>query len=155
MYFILGKYESNHTAKQLAINYADYIIESLEALVALTDSEMAVTNYTFGKLSDEHIKPKSWSINELSEKDLLQKANDGRQLAENKVKKFLSKLESFARPDSGVISAPESSHNIFGVGTNNSSSTSVWEGSSGYSQNTGYDQCYSHFNGCKNFRIMK
>ena len=125
----------------MAINYADHIIEALETLIALIESDTAVTiaNCKVGKLSNEQITIKSYLSSELSEKDMLHRANDSRQLAESKAKKLLSKLESFARPDSGIISAPESSHNGFGVGTNNSTSTSVWEESSGYSQNTGYD----------------
>ena len=38
-----GKYESNHTAEKLAIDYADHIIEALETIVALIESEMVVT----------------------------------------------------------------------------------------------------------------
>ena len=138
-YFIVGKYESNHTAEQLAINYADHIIEALETLVSLIESDMAVTiaNCKAGKLSNDQITMKSFINKELSEKEILQQANEGRQRAENKAKKLLSKLESFARPDSGIVSAPDSSHNGFAAGSNNSASTSIWEESSGYSQNTG------------------
>ena len=100
---------------------------------------MAVTfaSCKTGKISNDQIKIKTILNNSLSEKDLLTGANEKRQMAENKVKKLLSKLETFARPDSGIISAPESSHNVFGSSANNSTSTSVWEESSGYSQNTG------------------
>ena len=138
-HFIVGKYESNHTAEQLAINYADHIIEALETLVSLIESDMAVTiaNCKAGKLSNDQITMKSFINKELSEKEILQQANEGRQRAENKAKKLLSKLESFARPDSGIVSAPDSSHNVFAAGSNNSASTSIWEESSGYSQNTG------------------
>ena len=144
MYILLhnaGKYESNHTAEKLAINYADHIIEALETLVALIESEMTVTlaNCKTGKLGNHPLATKSLINNEISEKELLQKANDSRHLAEEKAKKLLSKLESFARPDSGIVSAPESSHNAFASGTSNSTSTSVWEESSGYSLNTGYE----------------
>ena len=134
-----GKYESNHTAEKLAINYADHIIEALETLVALVESEMAVTlaNCKSGKMANYQLTTKSLISNELSEKELLYRANENRQLAENCAKTLLSKLESFARPDSGIVSAPESSHNAFAGGASNSTSTSVWEESSGYSQNTG------------------
>ena len=135
----IGKYESNHTAEKLAINYADHIIEALETLVALVESEMAVTfaNCKAGKLANYPLTTKSLISNEISEKELLYRANESRQLAESCAKKLLSKLESFARPDSGIVSAPESSHNAFAGGTSNSTATSVWEESSGYSQNTG------------------
>ena len=135
---ILGKYESNHTAEQLTINYADHIIEALETLVALTESEMAVNianNHT-GRLANDK-GTKSTINSEITEKEMLQRAKEVRHLAENKAKKLLSKLESFARPDSGIVSAPESSHNTFALmGSNNSAATSAWEESSGYSQNT-------------------
>ena len=100
---------------------------------------MAVTiaNCKAGKLSNDQITMKSFINKELSEKEILQQANEGRQRAENKAKKLLSKLESFARPDSGIVSAPDSLHNVFAAGSNNSASTSIWEESSGYSQNTG------------------
>ena len=134
-----GKYESNHTAQQLAVNYADHIIEALEALIALLESEMAVTlaSCKTGKISNDQIKIKAILNKSLSEKDLLTGASENRQMAENEAKKLLFKLETFARPDSGIISGPESSHNVFGSSANNSTSTSVWEESSGYSQNTG------------------
>ena len=100
---------------------------------------MTIANCRTGKISNDQIITKSFINNyELSEKELLYRANEGRLLAENKAKKLLSKLESFARPDSGIVSAPESAHNVFVAGTTNSASTSVWEESSGYSQNTGY-----------------
>ena len=101
---------------------------------------MAVTiaNCKSGKFSNDQLITKSFLNNyELSEKEILYRANEGRLLAENKAKKLLSKLESFARPDSGIVSAPESAHNVFVTGISNSASTSVWEESSGYSQNTG------------------
>ena len=134
-----GKYESNHTAEKLAIDYADHIIEALETLVALVESDMAVTFATCkaGKLLSNPLTTKSLISSEISEKDLLQRANESRHLAEDKAKKLLSKLESFARPDSGIVSAPESAHNAFASGASNSTSTSAWEESSGYSQNTG------------------
>ena len=100
---------------------------------------MAVTlaNCKSGKLANHPLTTKSLISNEISEKERLYRANDNRQLAENCAKTLLSKLESFARPDSGIVSAPESSHNAFAGGISNSTSTSVWEESSGYSQNTG------------------
>ena len=39
---LMGKYESNNTALQLAINYSDQAIEAYEVLCALLESEMGV-----------------------------------------------------------------------------------------------------------------
>ena len=124
----------------MAIDYADHIIEALETLVALIESEMVVTFATCKaeKSGNYPLTIKSLISSEIPEKELLQQANESRHVAEEKAKKLLSKLESFARPDSGIVSAPESSHNAFASGASNSTSTSAWEESSGYSQNTGY-----------------
>ena len=149
-----GKYESNHTAEKLAIDYADHIIEALETLVALIESEMVVTFATCKaeKSGNYPLTIKSLISSEIPEKELLQQANESRHVAEEKAKKLLSKLESFARPDSGIVSAPESSHNAFASGASNSTSTSAWEESSGYSQNTGYGilSSFLFFKSCSN-----
>ena len=40
MFFFLGKYESNHTAFTLLVTYSDHIIDTLEILNSLLDSEV-------------------------------------------------------------------------------------------------------------------
>lgn len=44
---LIGKYESNNTALQLAINYSDQAIEAYELLCALLESELGVSLANF------------------------------------------------------------------------------------------------------------
>merc|ERR1712130_296478 len=104
---LLGRYESNNTALSIALSYCDHMVESYDVLVALLETENAVTNATVS------------SVNE--EKSTSKRADSNRKSAESVAKHLLSRLEKHSRPDSGLA--------ISNLDT-------TWDDSSGYSHTT-------------------
>ena len=124
-----GKYESNYTAQQLAVTYANHIIESLEVLVSLLETELGLVqanyraNVTSSSLDDRALKST----------DSLERANENRHVAEALAKRLLTRLEIVTRPDSGLAMPSGSSNGCSGSGVGLGA---AWEDSSGYSQAT-------------------
>lgn len=91
---LIGKYESNNTALQLAINYSDQAIEAYELLCALLESELGVSLANFraaglGGFAGE--TPTSEERDSVT--SLVQRAHHARRTAENVAKHLLQKLD--------------------------------------------------------------
>lgn len=91
---LIGKYESNNTALQLAINYSDQAIEAYELLCALLESELGVSLANFraaglGGFAGE--TPTSEERENVT--SLVQRAHHARRTAENVAKHLLQKLD--------------------------------------------------------------
>jgi len=104
---LLGRYESNNTALQIALSYCDHMVESYDVLVALLETENALTNAT--------VRPP------IEDKITYQRADSNRKSAESVAKHLLSRLEKHSRPDSGLAT---------------SHFDTTWDDSSGYSHTT-------------------
>lgn len=104
---LLGRYESNNTALQLALSTCDHMIESYDVLVALLETNALIHSDT----------------NSLEKKEISghQRAQSYRKSAESVAKHLLSRLDKTSRPDSGLAT---------------SHLDTTWEDSSGYSHTT-------------------
>ncbi|XP_041355814.1 colorectal mutant cancer protein-like isoform X2 [Gigantopelta aegis] len=91
---LMGKYESNNTALQLAINYSDQAIEAYEVLCVLLESEMGVLLANcraagLGSLADD-----GGDCEDQAEiTSILQRAHHSRKSAENVARHLLHKLD--------------------------------------------------------------
>ncbi|XP_059085574.1 colorectal mutant cancer protein-like [Tigriopus californicus] len=125
---LIGRYESNNTAQNLAATYADHVIESLEVLNILIETEMGIllANCKMSGLDDLV----SAGDLEASPEELLERARSNRKDAEQTARLLLQRLESVLRPDSGLeIPYPPPPPPI-------DAHALQWEDSSGYSQAT-------------------
>ena len=121
---LLGKYESNNTAFQLALNYCDHMVESYDVLVALLETEsglLATTND--GSVSN-------------SESNMdYRRARSNRRSAEVVARHLLARMDkTFNRSDSGIGGTV-----LTGLGSVSSGGShldTTWEDSSGYSHTT-------------------
>ncbi|CAI9743210.1 Hypothetical predicted protein [Octopus vulgaris] len=91
---LIGKYESNNTALQLAINYSDQAIEACEVLCAVMESEHGfnLANFHASGLSGFAGEPASEKEQQHAA-HLLQKAYQARQTAVSMAKQLLQKLD--------------------------------------------------------------
>ena len=99
-----GKYESNIIAQQLVAHYADHTIEGLELLSEVRGMEQE---------DDAGLRT---------------------DVADERARAVLLKLEEATRPDSGLALV----HTPYIKSTGTSANPCPWEDSSGYSQTTGY-----------------
>ena len=113
---LTGKYESNHTAHQLAANYSNLIVEALETLIEL---HLATRDRVE---SSEEEKSRHRSSEEEKSRH--------RSSAEVSARRLLLRLEGATRPDSGLSLLPSSGARLHSRGS------CAWEDSSGYSQTT-------------------
>lgn len=125
---LIGRYESNNTAQNLAASYADHVIESLEVLNILIETEMGIllANCKASGLDDLV----STGDLEASPEELMERARSNRKDAEQTARSLLQRLESVLRPDSGLeMPYPPPPPPI-------DANALQWEDSSGYSQAT-------------------
>ncbi|XP_014681705.1 PREDICTED: colorectal mutant cancer protein-like isoform X2 [Priapulus caudatus] len=89
---LMGKYESNNTALQLAVSYSDQAIEAYEALTALSESEqgLLLANCRAAGLGSLENAEQS---DEEEVASLLERFSEGRRHAETMVKQLLQQLD--------------------------------------------------------------
>ncbi|XP_035209833.1 colorectal mutant cancer protein-like isoform X2 [Stegodyphus dumicola] len=86
---LIGKYESNNTALQLALSYSDQAIESFEVLLALLESEQDQIRANCKAVG----LVKSDNENQEKIMELLKESQENRKAAENVARHFLQKLD--------------------------------------------------------------
>ncbi|XP_042898851.1 colorectal mutant cancer protein isoform X2 [Parasteatoda tepidariorum] len=86
---LIGKYESNNTALQLALSYSDQAIETFEVLLALLEAEQDLLRANCKAVG----LVKSEDENQKNIMDLLTKSQENRKASENVAKHFLQKLD--------------------------------------------------------------
>lgn len=86
---LIGKYESNNTALQLALSYSDQAIETFEVLLALLESEQDQIRANCKAVG----LVKSEDENQEKIMELLKESQENRKSAENVAKHFLQKLD--------------------------------------------------------------
>ena len=119
---MMGKFEANNTALQLALGYCDHMIESYDVLVALLETEAGV-------LAAAASPGGGFNCDSLASK----RASSNRRSAEVVAKHLLSRMDrSFKRADSGIGRMNSTS--------SANSSAPHWEDSSGYSHTTRYEK---------------
>ena len=106
------------------MTYANHIIESLEVLVALLETELVLANCRVSQIGSDESSQKSV--------ESLEKASENRQSVEALAKRLLTRLEIMTRPDSGLAMPSGSCSGSGGGG----GTGTAWEDSSGYSQAT-------------------
>lgn len=85
-----GKYESNQTAHQLVLNYCDHIVNTLEVLLALMETEMGVLLAKCRAAGyDDLVESEDVGA---TDEDLLERANRNRQSAEAVARKLLVRM---------------------------------------------------------------
>ena len=123
---LLGKYESNYTALQLALNYCDHMVESYDVLVALLETESGLLSVN--QLSSTAAAGSADS----KESRESRRAAGNRKSAEVVARHLLARMDkAFNRSDSGIGGV----HSINSSG-NSSHIDTTWEDSSGYSHTT-------------------
>ena len=110
-----GKYESNHTAHLLSASYADHLIEAMEVLNVLVETELAIllanckASPGFSDLvAESHPGIAGQLTRQIAGQnpdDLVVRALENRAAAVNAANELLSRLEPVARCDSGVASS--------------------------------------------------
>ncbi|CAC5416920.1 Colorectal mutant cancer protein [Mytilus coruscus] len=92
---LIGKYESNVTALQLAVNYSDQAMEVYDTLVNLVESEMAI------------LATKSWKHEgEQEDNSVIKKAHEHRKISESAARHLLQKLDRTTGVHLSVITQP-------------------------------------------------
>ncbi|CAG2197141.1 Colorectal mutant cancer protein [Mytilus edulis] len=92
---LIGKYESNVTALQLAVNYSDQAMEVYDTLVNLVESEMAI------------LATKSWKPEgEQEDNTVIKKAHEHRKMSESAARHLLQKLDRTTGVHLSVITQP-------------------------------------------------
>ncbi|XP_052084753.1 colorectal mutant cancer protein-like isoform X2 [Mytilus californianus] len=92
---LIGKYESNVTALQLAVNYSDQAMEVYDTLVNLVESEMAI------------LATKSWKPEgEQEDNSVIKKAHEHRKISESAARHLLQKLDRTTGVHLSVITQP-------------------------------------------------
>ncbi|GFY75819.1 colorectal mutant cancer protein [Trichonephila inaurata madagascariensis] len=86
---LIGKYESNNTALQLALSYSDQAIETFEVLLALLESEQDQIRANCRAVG----LVKSDDENQEKIMELLKESQENRKSAENMARHFLQKLD--------------------------------------------------------------
>ncbi|XP_071098692.1 colorectal mutant cancer protein-like isoform X1 [Haliotis cracherodii] len=91
---LMGKYESNNTALNLAINYSDQAIEAYEVLCALLETEMGVLLSNCRAAGLGSLAGDSGICDDQNEVTvILQRSHHARKTAENVAKHLLHKME--------------------------------------------------------------
>lgn len=106
----------------LALDYNDRIIDTLETLIALLETELGIVLANLRASGQDHLV-KTDEGNDASNEDLIDRANANRRAAENVAKRLLVRMASVGygnagnnhlRPDSGFSSVGL----LIGNGTN-------------------------------------
>ena len=113
----------------MATSYADHIIESHEVLAVLIETELGIllANCKVSSGFEDLVQtglPEQEEAEEADSVDLVARAKENRSAAVNAALSLLMRLESLARPDSGLASSHLPQNCL------------QWEDSSGYSQGT-------------------
>ncbi|XP_074661167.1 colorectal mutant cancer protein-like [Tubulanus polymorphus] len=90
---LMGKYESNNLALQLALNYSDQTIEGYEILIALLESEMGVLLSNCRAAGLGHIAGVENLIGQEEIASTLHRTHHSRKIAENVAKQLIHKLD--------------------------------------------------------------
>ncbi|XP_022253038.1 colorectal mutant cancer protein-like isoform X2 [Limulus polyphemus] len=93
MSVLLGKYESNNTALQLAVSYSDQTISAFEVLLALMETEQGLLLANCRAAGLGALVKGSSANDEIEITALLKKANDNRRSAETVARHFIQKLD--------------------------------------------------------------
>lgn len=125
---LLGKYESNYTALQLAQNYCDHMVESYDVLVALLETESGLLSANQNQLSTAAVHDSSRES---------RRAAGNRKSAEVVARHLLARMDkTFCRSDSGIGAGSGTGHHSNNSFGNSSHIDTTWEDSSGYSHTT-------------------
>ncbi|XP_076323234.1 colorectal mutant cancer protein-like isoform X2 [Tachypleus tridentatus] len=93
MSVLLGKYESNNTALQLAVSYSDQTISAFEVLLALMETEQGLLLANCRAAGLGALVKGSSTNDEIEITSLLKRANDNRKSAESVARHFIQKLD--------------------------------------------------------------
>ncbi|XP_076309439.1 colorectal mutant cancer protein-like isoform X2 [Tachypleus tridentatus] len=93
MSVLLGKYESNNTALQLAISCTEQTIEAFEVLLALIETEQGLLFANCRAAGLGALVKGISDDNEVEVTALLKRANDNRRSAENVARSFFQKVD--------------------------------------------------------------
>lgn len=103
---LIGKYESNVTALQLAVNYSDQALEVYDILLTLVESEMSILTTKCGKAMNEE------------DNSVIQRRHDNRKTSESAARHLLQKLD---RTTGVHLSAASQSFDTVSISSNASS----------------------------------
>ncbi|XP_061190130.1 colorectal mutant cancer protein-like isoform X2 [Saccostrea echinata] len=89
---LIGKYESNNTALQLALNYSDQTIEAYDVVLSLTESELGLTLSNCRSAGvTQGLRSSAQTQEEINQ--LAQKSRNTRKTAENVARHLIQKLD--------------------------------------------------------------
>jgi len=95
---LIGKYESNNTALQLALNYNDHALEATELLLRLVDSDNALM---MAKCHAAGVTNATWTSEDNDTKDeavaMIKRSQEKRKTVEAFAKRFLQRLDRNSR----------------------------------------------------------
>ncbi|XP_077997044.1 colorectal mutant cancer protein-like isoform X2 [Glandiceps talaboti] len=90
---LVGKYESNNTALQMAVNYSDQCIEAYDVLLTLMESEQQVLLGNCRAAGLANMGDQSLGDEQEETTAMLKRVHDNRKAAENMAKSLLQRLD--------------------------------------------------------------